>query len=565
MIAVTFIVVVLNVAINLALPVIVRKAIDDMRSGNLGGDVLSSYLLWYGLGGALAVFFSLWTRWLPNRIAHRVEYALRRDVFSHLSRMDRSYYRSQRTGDLITRMTSDMTTLRNAIGQGMLQGMRSTMVFFGAYAVMFMTDVRLALIMTALAPIVGVMFYVLIKRIRVAHERVQEQYANVTNFSHESFSGIRNIKGSALEERWVGFFKKLNTDLLRRYMRLSVEQQPLWPLAGFFFSLGMIAILIVGGLRVINEQISLGALVQFMQYLLYMQWPILALSWIASLVQRGMVSWDRINMIFERQPAITDGEHINPELKTVAGDISFKNVGLQVDSLKLLENINLRIPSGSTVGITGPTGGGKSLLVSLLARLADPTEGEIRIGGHEIHEYPLRVLRSHIGFATQEPILFSRPLGENIAFGVNEARVDIVSWAARIAHLDVDVDAFPDSYDTVLGERGVTLSGGQRQRTSLSRAIAREPAILILDDVLSAVDTQTEAGIMQKLLPIMRDRTSILVSHRISTLSYTDFIIVVEDGRITQRGAHEELQGQPGYYAELSEIQQIESEMESRP
>ncbi len=563
MIAATFFVVAANVAINLALPVIVRKAIDDMTAGTLGRDVLLRYLLWYALGGSLAVFFSLWTRWLPIRLAHRVEYALRRDVFAHLTRMDRSYYRSQRTGDLITRMTSDMNTLRDSIGQGMLQGMRSTLVFFGAYAVMFMTDVYLALIMTALAPIVGGMFYVLIKRIRAAHERVQEQYADVTNFSHESFSGIRNIKGSALEQRWAGFFKKLNTDLLRHYMRLSVAQQPLWPLAGFFFSLGMIAILIVGGLRVINEQITLGTLVQFMQYLLYMQWPILALSWIASLVQRGMVSWNRINAIFERQPLIGDSDRVNRELKTVAGDIVLKNVGLQVEGLTLLENINLRIPSGSTVGITGPTGGGKSLLVSLLARLADPTGGEIRIGGHEIREYPLKVLRSHIGFATQEPILFSRPLGENIAFGVDKGRFDIVSWAARIAHLDVDVDSFPDSYDTVLGERGVTLSGGQRQRTSLSRAIAREPAILILDDVLSAVDTQTEAGIMQKLLPIMCDRTSILVSHRISTLSYTDFIIVVEDGRITQRGVHDELQMQPGYYAELSEIQQIENELES--
>jgi len=552
-----------TVAINLALPVIIRLAVDELTEGSASVPRLLRYMGLFMAGSVLAVFFSFWTRWLPNRISYMFEYMVRCDMFEHLTRMDQEFYRTERTGDLMTRMTSDLVTLRHSVSMGVLQGMRSGMVFVGAFTVMFITSWHLAILMTALVPLVGIMFYYLIKRVRRAHEQVQEQYSEVSNFSQESFAGIRNIKGAALEGRWIDFFRGFNRDLLKRYMRLNFVQQPLWPLAAFAFSMGMIGILIVGGRRVVKGDLSIGALVQFMQYLLYMQWPILALSWTSSLLQRGAASWSRINRVFDRQPDVRDGEGVNYELKRVAGDICYRNISLRSGEIELLSNINLRIPRGATVGITGPTGSGKSLLVSLLVRLCDPSSGELTIGGHEVREYPLNVLRSHIGFAAQEPVLFSRALSENIAFGLAEVRQEAVDRAARIAHLDLDVDSFPDSYETVLGERGVTLSGGQRQRTSLSRAIAREPSILVLDDVLSAVDTQTEAGIMRELVPVMRARTSILVSHRISTLAYADFIIVLEDGRITQRGTHDELVAEEGYYSELNSIQRIEEELES--
>jgi len=556
------VVIAITVAVNLMLPVIIRIAIDEITSGEIESSRLLHYVGWYSLGVGISVLFAFWTRWLPMRISHKIEYSIRRDMFKHLTEMDQNFFRTERTGDLMTRMTSDITILRNAVGQGILQGLRSSLVFIGAFSVMFLSSWRLALLMAALFPMLTLLFYVLIKRVRRAHEQVQEQYAEVSNFSQESFAGIRSIKGFALEQRWREHFSELNTGMLKRFMKLSFSEEPLWPLAAFWFSLGMISILIVGGRQVVKGELTLGTLVQFIQYLLYMQWPMLALSWTASLMQRAAASWERINLIFMQSPGIADDESTNSELKVLSGDICFKNVSLEVDGVRLLNEINLRIPSGVTIGITGPTGSGKTLLVSLLARLMDVSGGELCIGTHNIREYPLKVLRSQIGFAAQEPVLFSRPLGENIAFGIETQSADVVGWAAKVANLDVDVEGFPDHYDTILGERGVTLSGGQRQRASLSRAIAREPAILILDDVLAAVDTQTEAGIMNRLLPVMRGRTSIMVSHRISTLSYADFMIVVEDGRITQRGTHAELLAEKGYYAELNELQKIEQELD---
>lgn len=562
MIVLSGMVISVTVGINLVLPYIIRVIVDAIKAGTLDTETLLINIGYY-LGGALVgVVFSFWTRWLPMRISHKVEYAIRRDMFRHLTEMDQHFFRSERTGDLMTRMTSDITTLRHAVAQGVLQGLRSSLVFIGAFSVMFATNWQLALLMLALFPVVILMFYFLIRRVRRAHQLVQEQYSDVSNFSQESFSGVRNIKGSALETRWFNLFQKLNNGLLKCFMKLNFARQPLWPLAAFWFSVGMMAILIVGGRQVVHGNISLGVLVQFIQYLLFMQWPLLALSWTSSLLQRSAGSWERINRIFARRPEIHDDSHTNPELKSLEGDICFRNVGLRVADTTLLKDTNLRIPTGCTVGITGPTGSGKTLLVSLLVRLADPTSGRICIGEHDIREFPLQVLRAHVGFAAQEPVLFSRPLGENIAFGLEKHEQTVVDWAANIAHLDVDVDSFPDSFDTMLGERGVTLSGGQRQRTSLSRALAREPKILILDDVLSAVDTQTEAGIMKKLLPVMSERTSILVSHRISTLSYADFIVVMQDGKITQRGSHAELAEQEeGYYAELNQIQKLEQSL----
>jgi ATP-binding cassette subfamily B protein len=303
-------------------------------------------------------------------------------------------------------------------------------------------------------------------------------------------------------------------------------------------------------------------IVQFLQYLLYMQWPLLAMSWVLSLAQRGKVSWMRIKELFERQPAITDSEETEFGITDLDASIEWRDVSLEIDGMQLLSDINLSVSAGKTIGITGPTGSGKTLLVSLAARLMDPTDGSVRIGNHPLRTIPLDQLRHHIGMAAQESVLFSQTLEHNIGFGIDTADREQISWAAGIAHLSGDIETFPDKYLTVLGERGVTLSGGQRQRTAIGRAVARRPKLLILDDVLSAVDSQTEAAIMGKLQPVMQDRTCLFVSHRISTLRYTDEIVVIEAGRITQRGTHDELIVQPGYYAELNTLQQLEQQLE---
>jgi ATP-binding cassette subfamily B protein len=345
-------------------------------------------------------------------------------------------------------------------------------------------------------------------------------------------------------------------------MVLQMSRQSLWPFMAFWFSLGMILILNLGGRKIISGELTLGTLTQFIQYLLYMQWPLLALSWTMSMMQRGKVSWVRVKKILESEPHIYETGNAGTDIGKLDASIQFRDLELAIKGRTFLHDINLEIPAGTTLGITGPTGSGKTLLVSLVARLIDPTRGVVSVGNKDIRTLPLARLRGMIGFAAQEPMLFSKTLEHNIGFGVAKPDKDLIGWAAEIAHLRNDVENFPDQFQTVLGERGVTLSGGQRQRTAISRAIARRPDILILDDVLSAVDTQTEAAIMGKLQPVMAERTALFVSHRISTLRYADEIIVVEDGRITQHGTHAELIRQPGYYSELNTLQQLEEKLE---
>ncbi len=525
---------------------------------------LRALLIVYSLLSASALIFSRYLRKSPMRLSHKVEYSLRNKIFAHLTHLDAGFYHQQRTGDLITRMSSDMNLVRDAIGQGLLQGIRTGTVLILASAVMLWTAPNLALLILGLYFPMSGLFFLVLRAMRKQQKVLQEQVSDVSSFCQESFAGIRCIKGFALEDRRIGLFKYINRDLIRLHMRVQAGRQSLWPFMAFWFCLSVMLILFVGGREVIRGERSLGTLVQFIQYLLYMQWPLLALSWIMSLMQRGKVSWLRIREIMEQQPQIRDNEQTDTSIAHLKGDLQFDHLNLDLNGRRLLEDIHLTVPAGQTLGITGPTGSGKTLLVSLVARIMEVSTGSLSIDGHDIQTIPLDVLRRHIGFASQEPILFSRSLSHNIGFGVPDPDEELIDWAADIAHLKGDVLGFTDQYETVLGERGVTLSGGQRQRTSISRAVARHPEILILDDVLSAVDTQTEAAIMQKLRPVMQARTTLFVSHRISTLRYADRIVVLEDGRITQVGTHDQLLQENGYYAELHTQQQIQHEMEDQ-
>jgi ATP-binding cassette subfamily B protein len=315
---------------------------------------------------------------------------------------------------------------------------------------------------------------------------------------------------------------------------------------------------------------SIGEWVQFQQYIIFLQWPMLALGWIINLFQRGAASWKRLHTILDARPLVRDHAQTDPSRQDVRGDIVFDGVKIEREGRALLDGINMVVPQGKTIGITGPTGAGKTLLVSLVARVIETSSGHVSIGGTDVRTYPLEVLRQHVGMAPQEPFLFSDTLARNIAFGVSsaedieaEAHDERIHWAADVAHLSSDVERFPAKFETMLGERGVTLSGGQRQRTAISRAVARNPAVLILDDVMSAVDTQTEARILAGLRPVLRGRTSILVSHRVTALRQADVIVVLESGRVTQQGTHQELVNQPGYYRELDEMQRLEARLEN--
>lgn len=519
-------------------------------------------MLYAGLS-VLALSFSRQLRKIPLKLSHKAEFALREDLFDHLTRMDQAFFRKNRTGDLITRMSSDMTLVRDSIGQGLLQGIRTTIVMIFASIVMLATDAYLALLVLLLYLPMTLAFFLVLKVLRSRQKHLQEKVSEVSSFCQESFAGIRSIKGFAIEKRRMNLFESTNRELIALHVRVQVARQGMWPLMALWLSLGVVMILNLGGRQVIRGERSLGTLVQFSQYLLYIQWPLLALSWVTSLLERGRVSWQRIKEILEQEPAIKDSPRTDHNIKTLQGHIVAQDLSLDIGRRRFLHQVNVTIRPGRTLGITGPTGSGKTLLVSLMARIMDPTEGRILIDGHDVRTIPLDLLRRHIGFATQEPVLFSRTVQHNIGFGVEEPDDRLIDWAADIADQKKDIVNFPDQFDTMVGERGVTLSGGQRQRTSISRALARHPEILILDDVLSAVDTQTEAAIMRKLKPIMTERTTLFVSHRVSTLRYADEILVIEDGRITHRGSHDELIAQPGYYAELNTIQRIEREMEA--
>jgi len=558
-----------SIVLGLYIPFILREVIDGLDQGVLGRDGMIRLILVFLAASMLASLFSIFMRRILLGLAQRVEHDIRRDVFAHLTILDRGFFQRERTGDIMTKMSSDLFSVKDMVGQGLLQGSRIVIGFPLAFGIMFTMNPRLALIIMAIIPVISFVFFIIIRLIRKRYDAAQEQFSTISNFCQENFGGFRTVKGFGIEERMRGRFRVLNDKYIDLNMRLTRVEEPVWPFMVFMFGMGTLLLLLAGGRLVIEGSLTLGEFVQFNQYLLYLQWPMLALGWTSNLFQRGIASWKRIGTILESKPDIFDGEQTDRPLTEVRGDIRLEHVSYTAEERELLRDIHLAIPAGQVLGITGPTGSGKTLLISLICRLMDPTSGKVTIDGHDLRTFPLSVLRSRIGLAPQEAFLFSDTLANNIALGLPppdstgaHPHEDKILWASGVAHLREDVEQFPLKYSTMLGERGVTLSGGQRQRTAISRAVALDPAVLILDDVFSAVDTQTEAKILAQLLPVLRERTAILVSHRVSTLKHADRIIVVDDGRIVQDGAHTELVNQPGYYREQDEMQRLEARLE---
>jgi ATP-binding cassette, subfamily B, multidrug efflux pump len=565
---------------SLASPIVLRHAIDALQEGGDGRAFALQLALFLALAVLVLMVAVVMRRSLLG-LAHQVEHDIRRDVFAHLTTLDAAYYQRERTGDLMTKMTSDLGAVREMIGQGLLQGSRTLIGFPLAFGIMFSTNFKLSLVVAVLLPVISVMFFFLIRLIRKYYDLSQEQFSTITNFAQETFAGIRTLKGFGIEARRRGQFTGLNQEFIRRNMTLTRIEEPVWPFMMYLYWAGAVLLLLLAGRQIIDGRISLGMYVQFQQYLIFLQWPMLALGWTINLFQRGRTSWARIHTILDARPAVRDepasagapeqrggGAPAPAPAESMRGDIEFDNVALRLGERQVLDGISLHIPAGQCIGLTGPTGSGKTLLASLLPRLIDPTAGEVRIAGRPVRAIPLAALRRHVGLAPQEPFLFSDTLANNLAFGLDPVddamkthEPDILR-AAEIARLSEEVQRFPQQYRTMLGERGVTLSGGQRQRTAIGRALARDPDLLILDDVFSAVDTQTESRILQQLLPVLRGRTTILISHRVSTLRHADRIVVLEQGRVAQDGTHAELTARPGYYRDLDEIQRLEAKLE---
>ncbi|MGH2398264.1 MAG: ABC transporter ATP-binding protein [bacterium] len=541
-------------------PILVRLAVDGIARG-VSARQFGIYAL--GLSAIHAGVVILRYYWRMNifSAARRIEYEIRNDYFAHLQRMHLGFFHRTRTGDLMARAVNDLSTVQRFLGPGLMHGFSTIITFAIAVGFMLTVDVRLTLVMLFILPLVSLTFVALAPRIHAQFETVQDQFSTISAKAQENFSGIRVVKAFAQEPHEIQAFAGLNREYIRRNMGVIKTSGALWPMIDFFLGLAAVMLLWQGGQGVITGRITIGQFVQFTAYLGLLAWPMIALGWVVNLMQRGLASMKRMDEIFAHRPKIADHPDARP-MQSMRGDIEFRNVSFAYNGAPVLRDVTLRIPGGSTLAVVGPTGSGKSTLVGLIPRQFDVTEGEVLIDGTDVRRIALDDLRRHVGFVPQDTFLFSDTLGENIAYGLETAEGSRIAAAAEVSALVRDVADFPKGYETVVGERGVTLSGGQKQRAAIARAVARDPRILILDDALSSVDTHTEEEILTRLRGVMETRTAILISHRISTVRHADQIVVLDDGRIIERGTHDELLQRGGLYADLYQKQLLEQELE---
>jgi len=577
--------VVATTAIALAAPWVLQQAIDDLALG-----VTRQKLAWYGallfaIGVAGGFFRFLMRRILIGASRH-IEYDIRNDFFAQLQRLPPSYFQQHRTGDLMSRATNDLNAVRMMIGPSIMYSANTLLGFAAALTLMIAIDPRLTAMSLLPLPFVSLSVKMFGSAIHRRFEQIQAQLSEVSAVAQESLSGVRVVRAYRQEAAELDRFRRVNEELVRRNRRLIALQGFFFPSMGFFLGLGAMLVLWLGSREVIRGRITLGQFVAFNAYLIMLAWPMIAFGWVTNMVQRGMASWTRMLAVLDAVPAIRDeASEVRSDVIPIGplrGEVEFRDLSFSYGGVPVLRQISARVPAGQTVALVGPTGSGKSTLISLLARLQDPPPGTVFIDGRDVRYIPLAVLRGSVGFVQQEPFLFSDTIAANIAFGLDTGsgrsggtttqapaseempaaeRQRRIEHAAAIARLDKDVAGFPKGYDTMVGERGLTLSGGQKQRTAIARAIITDPRILVLDDALSAVDTYTEEEILSRLRSVMRQRTSFIVSHRISTVRDADQILVLDAGRIVERGTHEELVAGHGLYADLHRKQLLEEEL----
>jgi len=554
---------VLATAFSLWLPRYLGEIVDQLLKGAwTRRDILLHAGVYLG-AALLGACFSKYMRQIPMRLGPRVSHLLRGDLYAHLLRLDDEQLRRHRIGDLMSRLGSDVNAVSEMISLGGHSIIRAALTLGGAFWVMYHRAPSLANIFAVLLPLMILIGFVLLRSIHTHHLAVQEQLGELSTYCQESFQGIRIVKGAGLEDLRCGEFQNINRDYIRRNMALQRIEVPAWPLMHAGFLLGNAALLWAGGRQVIEGRLSLGMLVEFQQYLMVLQWPTLSLAWTLSLFFRGRASFSRLRQVTNEAPRLEDGTHTRHDADLSTGTLRFENASLTLNGHPVLRDISFTLPRGQLLGLTGPTGAGKTMLLNLLLRRFDPDAGNLSIGGHDLREVPAETLYRFLRLAPQEPVLFSMSLAENLLMAKPGADDAELREVMRISALDQDLAELPDGLLTRIGERGVTLSGGQRQRCAIARALLAAPELVLLDDSLSAVDTATEKRILDALLPFLRQRTAILVSHRFATLQRCDQVLVLRDGRIDQHGTPAELASQKGYFAELGERQRLQSELEA--
>ena len=566
-------------------PRLIQRIIDDLNHGVTHGKLFT----WCWLLVAVAVgkgIFQFLTRWIMIGVSREIEFDLRNDLFRHLEALDSGFYQRTRTGDIMARATNDLNAVRTLLGPAIMYSANTLVYTTGALIYMTRISPKLTLWAFLPLPIASILVQYFGTRIHQRFERIQAKFSDISARAQENFSGARLIRAYAQEDSEIALFETENTDYINRAMPLARLMGMLWPTLELMLGFALVIVLWVGGQEVLRHRISVGDFTAFMMYMIQLTWPIIALGWVINIFQRGTASMERIDEILRQKPTIADDptEITVPAETEIHGEIEFRNLTFAHDfqsrltepedghialssrveaGSPVLHNVSLKIPAGSSLAIVGPTGSGKSTLVSLIPRIADAAPGSVLIDGRPIREYPLETLRRQIGFVPQETFLFSATIRENIAFGVEDATEEQLQRAADIARIAQDIEGFPEKYETMVGERGLTLSGGQKQRAAIARAVIREPRILILDDALASVDTQTEDHILNGLREVMKGRTTIFISHRVSTVRNADRIAVLRQGKIVEYGTHDELLALNGYYTDLHDRQLLEEELET--
>ncbi|MDQ6787323.1 MAG: ABC transporter ATP-binding protein/permease [Acidobacteriota bacterium] len=586
-----------SMAFGLLVPSLVGQAIDDISREATWNKIIYYPLMILGINFLSGVFL-FWQRRLLINASRHIEYDMRRDFYATLVNQPLEYFQNTRVGDLMARATNDLGAIRQIVGPMILYSFQAVFALCIVLPILLRTNVKLTLLILIPMPFVSLTVKYLGGQIHVRFEKIQEFFSDITARAQENLSGVRVVRAYAQEDAEIEKFQQLNREYAQRNIALVKYGAAMRPLLFFFIGLGFVIIVAVGVPMAVRGEISAGDFTAYILYLQRMIWYLIALGYVVNLYQRGTASLKRFNAILETEPAIKDSTDAMPQSK-IKGEIEFKNLTFAYDGKPVLSHINLKIEAGKTVAFVGKTGSGKSTLVSLIPRLLDAPDDTIFIDGVPIRHFPLKQLRQSIGFVPQETFLFSDSLAENIAFGVEKDELRITNYelrdgekskvqspkskvlvssngksaiaalqpeierAAEIAGLADDVKDFPYKYEQLVGERGITLSGGQKQRTAIARAVMRNPRILILDDSLSAVDTYTEEKILHGLRDVRANRTTLIVSHRVSTIRDADLICVLDDGRIIERGTHDELLKHGGEYNDLYERQLLEEELEA--